>query len=830
MQDSLQGRSWLDYVLKVLFTACMYFLLAWLSLSLQFDSSNATPVWPPAGLAFALVLLWGNRIFPGILIGAFAANFMIFIENQTVDYPLAATLSLIIAIGNTGEIILGNYLIKRVVSQFHIKTFPDEVGHIFRFTLVAGVMCIPSSLLGVISVYSANIITDAQLPMAWLTWWLGDFSGIVLVTSFILIWVKSLKGNIRLEVSDLETLIFFTSVLLTGLVIFDEWFFPLSFFKWPYWIIPILVWGAIRFTQRELITALVIYSAIAIWGALHERGPFSVMPLHEALLALQAFIAIMVSTKLTLNASVMERKRTESMLRKTGDELEIRVKSRTAQLEERNQFVETILNSSFDSIIVLDTQLRVLSINRIAKAQLRIPFPESVIGQKITDLPSFMFPDFIQQDINAAIKGETVHREKFASPVSGTYFEVDYIPLKNNNGIYAVMIVAHDITHRIHADHEVKEQKAFAEMLIENSPYMIIAYDRKMHISAWNKQTEAHTGIPRQNAIGRHLYELFPKYNNEKWIGLFNDVLLSGKSHHLPKIPFQYNDGWGETFITPLYNSVEEIIGILTITRDITDLVDMTTVLEQRNKDLVKTNEELSSFAYVASHDLQEPLRKIQIFSKRIEESEAPILSDSGKNYFERMKNAAERMQTLIEDLLTYSRTGSITRNFERVHLSVLVDEVKENLKDEIAQKKGVIISDNLCECSVIPFQFRQLLHNLFSNSLKFAKATEPPRITVESTIKTGKELNFERLNPEWEYCHIIISDNGIGFEPEFNEQIFGLFQRLHGKTEYPGTGIGLAICKKIIENHEGYITAHGELGKGATFNIYIPNKIQEKN
>ncbi|HUR11541.1 MAG TPA: MASE1 domain-containing protein, partial [Flavitalea sp.] len=474
MQSSKRAYSWLQYFLQVLFTACIYFMLARVSLLLQFESSNATPVWPPSGFAFAMVLLWGTRIAPGIFFGAFAANFLIFVTNQTVDYPAAATLSLIIGAGNTLEALSGNYLLKKFIPNFNIYIFLDKVEHILRYSLAAALMCIIGATIGTLTVYCADIITQTMAPQVWLTWWLGDFSGVLLITSFLLIWLKSFKVNESL-VSDLrslrtETIIFFLVVIFTGVIIFDNWLLSNSIFRWAYWIIPVLVWAAMRFSQRELITALVMYSLIAIWGTVHHRGPFSTLTLNESLLAVQSFITIMVITKLTLHVSVLERKETEAVLRKTGEELELRVKQRTSQLQERNQFVESILNSSFDSIIVLDRELRCISINKIAKNQLRLPYPENVIGKKVTEIPSFLIPFGVIEDIHAALDGETIHREKFASPISEVYFEIDYIPLKNETGVYAVMIVGHDITQSIHAAEEIREQKIFAEMLIENSP------------------------------------------------------------------------------------------------------------------------------------------------------------------------------------------------------------------------------------------------------------------------------------------------------------------------------------------------------------------------
>lgn len=245
--------------------------------------------------------------------------------------------------------------------------------------------------------------------------------------------------------------------------------------------------------------------------------------------------------------------------------------------------------------------------------------------------------------------------------------------------------------------------------------------------------------------------------------------------------------------------------------------------LDHRNKELVNLNKELEAFAYVSSHDLQEPLRKLQTFAGIILEKEKKNLSDKGQNYFQLMQKAAERMQQLIQDLLSFSRISVAERKFKNTDLSIVIEDVKKEFEDAIAEKHAVIEVKEICDVHIIPFQFRQLMHNLIGNSLKFSDPIRPPHIKITSQIIKLKKINKKGLTPHKEYCHISISDNGIGFEQNFSNKIFEVFQKLHGREEYKGTGIGLAIVKKIIDNHNGLITATSELNKGTTFNIYIP-------
>jgi signal transduction histidine kinase len=245
--------------------------------------------------------------------------------------------------------------------------------------------------------------------------------------------------------------------------------------------------------------------------------------------------------------------------------------------------------------------------------------------------------------------------------------------------------------------------------------------------------------------------------------------------------------------------------------------------LEQKNKELKNANKDLISFTYISSHDLQEPLRKIQNFVTVLLEEEEGNLSEIGKGYFSSLRKTAKRMQALIEDLLMYSRTNS-DHKFEESDLNLIIDEIANEYEDVIKEKKATIEAANLGKVRIIRFQLHQLMQNLISNSLKFSKPQTAPRIIIKSRHVPGSKLINEKLSSQISYCHIIYTDNGIGFDPQYNERIFEVFQRLHGQNEYKGTGMGLAICKRIIENHNGIITASGKVNKGTRFDMYIPD------
>lgn len=245
--------------------------------------------------------------------------------------------------------------------------------------------------------------------------------------------------------------------------------------------------------------------------------------------------------------------------------------------------------------------------------------------------------------------------------------------------------------------------------------------------------------------------------------------------------------------------------------------------LEEKNRSLTRKNDELASFAYVASHDLQEPLRKIRLFSTAILDKAGPDFSTELRDYFARIMSGAQRMQNLIRALLEYSRLSDTQVGFVRTDLNVLVADVKAAIVDAIDENRATIAISALPEATVIPHQMSQLFSNLLVNAIKYRKEEEDPFVTISTQLINNNELPVKLPHRSQKFWQIRVADNGIGFDPAFTDRIFEVFQRLHSTQEYAGTGIGLAICRKIMQTHGGHISAEGRPGVGAVFNIYLP-------
>jgi PAS domain S-box-containing protein len=370
---------------------------------------------------------------------------------------------------------------------------------------------------------------------------------------------------------------------------------------------------------------------------------------------------------------------------------------------------------------------------------------------------------------------------------------------------------------------EYKEQRDFIETVVESSLDIICVYDTEGRILNINKKFEEQYGLTKAQVIGKTLPEIFPAAH------LAHGQLmraLKGELIHNREFKSSVMDKYFESFVIPMKNERGEVYAALTTAHDITERVkaseklkSVADQLQRANESLTRKNNELEQFAYVASHDLQEPLRKIQTF---IELAKRSYLDEvNAKRYMDKVELSAARMSALIKDVLDYSRLGQPVDGIEPTDLNTVLDNVKSDFELVISQKEAVIESDALPVVHGHRLQLNQLFANLISNALKFTRGK--PVVSITAQRVEGVSRAVKDLDPQKSYWCIAFKDNGIGFEQYLADKIFTIFQRLNTREKFEGTGIGLALCKKIVENHGGYIIANSTPGVGTTFTVYLP-------
>ncbi|WP_353720540.1 PAS domain-containing protein [Dyadobacter sp. 676] len=415
-----------------------------------------------------------------------------------------------------------------------------------------------------------------------------------------------------------------------------------------------------------------------------------------------------------------------------------------------------------------------------------------------------------------------------------------------------------DITDRIESEQRLKMNEEHLRTLIEQAPVatalfvgkdMIIDIPNEAMLKVWGKG---------RSVIGKPLREALPELEGQPFLDILDRIYRTGEPHseqgaraHLVV------DGRLQTFYydytyKPLKNAKGEVYAILDMAVDVTEQVtsrqklerseeryrqlaselerrvrQRTNELHQANIELVNSNNNLQQFAYAASHDMQEPLRKIQSFGSRLQSTYAAQLDDNGKYMLNRIQDASRRMSVMIDDLLAYSRLTTREGEFGSVQLGEIVASVLADLEISIQEQKTEVIVDDLPEVWGNGHQLTQLMQNLISNAIKYRLPEQESviRISYRQVTDAEKEI-LPKLLPDHPYIRLEVSDNGIGFDEIYLERIFQMFQRLHGRSEFSGSGIGLALCKKVVQNHHGYITAKSQPGKGATFITYLPQPV----
>jgi PAS domain S-box-containing protein len=367
-----------------------------------------------------------------------------------------------------------------------------------------------------------------------------------------------------------------------------------------------------------------------------------------------------------------------------------------------------------------------------------------------------------------------------------------------------------DITGRKRAEETLRISEAKYRTLIENIPQKIFMKDRNYRWVSINENLARDLGLRPEEVVGKADADLFPAELAAKYHTDDMRIMETGKTEDIEEKYIQEGrETWVNTIKTPVRDASGVIVGVLGVFWDITERKRAEEALERIRVDLVRSNKELEQFAYVASHDLQEPLRMVSSYTQLLAQKYEGQLDEKAKKYINYAVDGAVRMQRLINDLLTYSRISTRGKPSELIDSHSVLGEALRNLAATIEENRAVITNEDLPMVRADESQLMQVFQNLIANAIKF-RQEELPQIHV----------SVREQEREWVFS---VKDNGIGIDPKYSERLFVIFQRLHTKEEYPGTGIGLAVCKRIAERHGGRIWFESELGKGTKFYFTIP-------
>jgi PAS domain S-box-containing protein len=575
------------------------------------------------------------------------------------------------------------------------------------------------------------------------------------------------------------------------------------------------------------------------------------VPLVPQALALPSPAQMAIATQ-ALTVQITERERAEASLRIAYDDLDLRIQERTVELAQANQVLQAeiaerrrteallqkttalqraILDSANYSIISTAVDGTIQTFNKAAERWLGYTEAE-VVGiatpaiihdrDEVADRAQVLSQELgvdIEPGFEAFVAktriGEIDQREWTYIRKDGSRFpvELSVTALRDeSNHTTGFLGIGSDITERKQTLAALQESEARLQAFIDNAGSVIYIKNIQGRYILINRQYEALFHLKKEVVQGQTDYDIFPQGIADTFRQNDLQVLAAGKALESEELAPQ-DDGL-HTYLSikfPLLDALGVPYAVCGISTDITERKRSEKALARQAEELARSNEELERFAYVASHDLQEPLRMVVSYLQLLERRYQGQLDATANEFIGYAVDGAARMQTLIRDLLSYSRVGTQTQAFAPTDSAAVVDKAIANLQMAIAESGAVITHNSLPEVMVDASQFAQLFQNLMGNAIKF-HGEQPPQIHISA----------ERIEDGWQFS---VRDNGIGIEPEYTERIFVIFQRLHRRADYPGTGIGLAICKKIVERHGGRLWIESELGQGSVFYFTIPDR-----
>ncbi|MDE2489689.1 MAG: MASE1 domain-containing protein [Elusimicrobia bacterium] len=807
-----------------------YYLLARAGLTLAVPGTVSCAVWPAAGFAAAAVLLLGPLAAAGVALGSCLANLQVQLAAAAPAAPafLASTAT---GLASAAQAWITALLIERAPGG---TDFLESVRGVLAFAALTPLACLLAASVGASAFVAAGLVPRALYGSAWLTWWLGDAAGVLLVCPLLLAWRPGAARRAG-AAGGFET---GAALALIGACAWFGFGGALDGVGHPFSFAPLLalIWLACRLDARATTGGAVLLAILIQWRTLRGEGAFASGSAAAAdLLFASAYAAAAALTAFLLRALLAERRRVEEELRGARAALERRVGERDQDLWEANATLRVAALARRGDQQRIQLYRRLVEALPIGAAILRLNDPDDPASWRVTELNPAgralagvaaggglgtlrdFAPEVLETELPRVCRevlndGHERELADFSDPVRapGVRFALKVFALEPP----LVGVIFEDVTVARAAQDAQRRSEEQLRLLIEGSrDYAIFRLDARGRVASWNRGAERVFGYAPSEILGRS-YAVF-----------FSDAdVRAGEpgAHRREAEKNGRSEGegwrrrkggerfWGLSMLTPLRDEAGRLSGYVKLVHDATERRRAQRVLDDMTSELARSNAELQQFAYVASHDLQAPLRKAAAFADLLKSQLGGLPAEAGET-MGRLLASLRGMQDLIDALLRLARVGAGALAAAPVELEPLAREVAEQFADEIARSGGEVRVEPLPVVEADAAQMRQLLQNLIENALKFRAPGRPPKIRI-----------FSR--PRADACaELCVQDDGVGFDPRYAARLFQPFQRLHSRREYPGTGMGLAICRKIAARHGGSISAQSAPGRGALFTVVLP-------
>lgn len=515
---------------------------------------------------------------------------------------------------------------------------------------------------------------------------------------------------------------------------------------------------------------------------------------------------------------------------------------RNEQLNYSRKYAEAIVSTIQEPLIVLDNELRIKSAN-VSFYKTFLLSEKDTEGQYFLEIDNkqWDFPEMraqLQQTIQESSFKMNYEQKIYFTRIGERMILVSSRKISNDlNSEHLILVAMEDITERKLLEQTLKANAEYTKLVLDSSPHITCTASSKGNFTYSNKYFLDYSGLTQEQSLRLGWQAIAHPEQLEEITNSWKESVVGGNEFNKEML-VRRSDGvyqWHAVNALPLRNAEGHIASWVCSASNIHNQKKFTSELERQisertqslkelNTELEHSNKNLEQFAFIASHDLQEPLRKIKTFSTMLYDNYVNTIPSEGKKLIEKIHSSSDRMASLISDVLNFSRIKTEEIAFVKTDINIILSNVIEDFALLIAEKQAVIKVERLPVVEVVPLQINQLFYNLLSNSLKFCKKDEKPHVTISSrNLSLVEVLKHPELDKRFEYFEILIADQGIGFDPKFEGKIFQIFQRLHTKESYPGTGIGLALCKKIVLNHNGLIYGESHVGAGALFHIILP-------